>query len=420
MSARIEVAGQKPYSVVIGHNLMSCVPGLLPDAAQVAVVFADPLRVTAERVAATLRAAGRTVLPIEVPDAEAGKTIEVAARCWDALGAARFTRTDAVVGVGGGAVTDLAGCVAASWLRGVRVVPVPTSLLGMVDAAVGGKTGVNTAAGKNLVGAFHPPVGVLCDLVSLETLPDADLRSGLAEVVKGGFIADPVILDLIEGDPQGAADPTGPLLGELVTSGDPGQGRRGRELTCASPVCGRSSTTATLWPTPSSGSRDTWRHGDAVSVGLVYAAALGRRTGRLEAAPWPNGTRDPAAARAAGDLPGRGLGRAARRDAGGQEGARGEHCGSWSSTAWRSRPSWRTRTRRLLRAAYQEVVRGRREGVRVERAEPGTARVRQPDVYGVTTYERLVGGLRAGRHGPGAGSGGAADRRRARDARLAA
>ena len=118
MSARIEVAGQKPYSVVIGHNLMSCVPEMLPGAAQVAVICAHPLRERAATVATVLRAAGMGVVPIEVPDAEAGKTIEIAARCWDALGAARFTRTDAVVGIGGGAVTDLAGFVAASWLRG--------------------------------------------------------------------------------------------------------------------------------------------------------------------------------------------------------------------------------------------------------------------------------------------------------------
>ena len=94
------------------------------------------------------------------------------------LGQAGFTRSDAVVGVGGGAVTDLAGFVAATWLRGVRVVHVPTTLLGMVDAAVGGKTGINTAEGKNLVGAFHPPAGVLCDLSTLETLPRNDFVGG--------------------------------------------------------------------------------------------------------------------------------------------------------------------------------------------------------------------------------------------------
>ena len=100
--------------------------------------------------------------------------------------------------MGGGAVTDLAGFVAATWLRGVRVVLVPTTLLAIVDAAVGGKTAVNIAAGKNLVGAFHPPAGVLCDLTTLDGLPPAELAAGMAEVVKCGFIADPVILDLVE------------------------------------------------------------------------------------------------------------------------------------------------------------------------------------------------------------------------------
>jgi 3-dehydroquinate synthase len=104
------------------------------------------------------------VLLAEVPDAEQGKRVEVAAFCWQVMGQADFTRTDAVVGFGGGAVTDLAGFVAATWLRGVAVVQVPTTVLGMVDAAVGGKTGINTAEGKNLVGAFWPPRAVICDL----------------------------------------------------------------------------------------------------------------------------------------------------------------------------------------------------------------------------------------------------------------
>ena len=85
----------------------------------------------------------------------------------------------------------------------------PTTLLGMVDAAVGGKTGINTAEGKNLVGAFHPPAGVLCDLSTLETLPRNDFVAGMAEVIKCGFIADPVILDLIEADPEAATRPDG-------------------------------------------------------------------------------------------------------------------------------------------------------------------------------------------------------------------
>ena len=156
------------------------------------------------------------VLLAEVPDAEDAKRIEVAAFCWGILGQAEFTRTDAVIGLGGGAVTDLAGFVAATWLRGVAFVSVPTSVLGMVDAAVGGKTGINTTEGKNLVGAFHAPVAVLADLDVLETLPRNDLLAGFAEVAKCGFIADTVILERLDGDVDTATDPTSPVFAELV------------------------------------------------------------------------------------------------------------------------------------------------------------------------------------------------------------
>ena len=152
----------------------------------------------------------------EVPDAESAKSADVLVRLWSQLGQAGFTRSDAVVCVGGGTVTDLGGFLAATWLRGVDVVHVPTTLLAMVDAAVGGKTGINTPEGKNLVGAFHEPRGVVCDLTTLATLPRADLAAGLAEVIKGGFIADPRILELVEASPEAALDVHGPVLRELV------------------------------------------------------------------------------------------------------------------------------------------------------------------------------------------------------------
>jgi 3-dehydroquinate synthase len=280
----VEVGGERPYRVLVGRGLAGFAPPLLPGAAQAAVVFAEPVRAHAERVMAALRDAGIVPLPIEVPDAEAGKTIDVAARCWDALGGAAFTRTDAVVGVGGGAVTDLAGFVAACWLRGVRLVQVPTSLLGMVDAAVGGKTGVNTAAGKNLVGAFHPPAGVLCDLSTLDSLGGDDLRAGLAEIIKCGFIADPAILDLVEADPASTVDPHRPVLRELAE----------RAVRVKAHVVGADLRESGLREILNYGhtlahaiertEAYTWKHGHAVAVGLVYAATLARLAGRLDQA----------------------------------------------------------------------------------------------------------------------------------------
>jgi 3-dehydroquinate synthase len=278
VTTRIPVPGDRPYDVLVGRRLAGELPQLIEGAAQTAVLFAAPLAGQARVIA------GRLPKPrlIEVPDAEAGKSVEVAARCWDELGAHNFTRTDVVVGVGGGAVTDLAGFVAASWLRGVRWVPVPTSLLGMVDAAVGGKTGVNIAAGKNLVGAFHPPAGVLCDLDMLDTLPGDDLVAGLAEIVKCGFIADPAILALIEADPVAAADPHSVTLRELVE----------RAIRVKAHVVGNDLRESglreilnyghTLGHAIEKRERYAWKHGHAVAVGLIFAAELSRLAGRLD------------------------------------------------------------------------------------------------------------------------------------------
>ncbi len=150
--------------MLVGHGLLGELPPLLDGAARVAVIHPPTLLAAAQALRAELTAPGFERRAIEVPDGEDAKRLEVAGRCWDALGELGFTRSDAMVGLGGGATTDLAGWVAAAWLRGVRVVHVATTLAGMVDAAVGGKTAINTARGKNLVGAFHPPAAVLCDL----------------------------------------------------------------------------------------------------------------------------------------------------------------------------------------------------------------------------------------------------------------
>ncbi len=275
--------GTDAYEVLVGRQLLGELPALIgKQAKRVAVLHPEALAETGEALRADLADQGYEVIAVQLPNAEESKTVEVAAYCWKALGQTNFTRTDVIVGVGGGATTDLAGFVAATWLRGVRWIAVPTTVLGMVDAAVGGKTGINTAEGKNLVGAFHPPAGVLCDLAALDSLPVNDYVSGLAEIIKAGFIVDPVILDLIEEDPQAARTPAGPHTAELiersirvkaeVVSGDLKEAGRREILNYGH----------TLGHAIEKNERYNWRHGAAVSVGMVFAAELGRIAGRLD------------------------------------------------------------------------------------------------------------------------------------------
>ncbi|MEU9333444.1 3-dehydroquinate synthase [Streptomyces sp. NPDC048290] len=283
---RIQVggtAGSEPYEVLVGRQLLGELGGLIGEQAKrVAVLHPEALAETGDALRADLAGQGYDAIAIQVPNAEEAKTAEVAAYCWKALGQSGFTRTDVIVGVGGGATTDLAGFVAATWLRGVRWIAVPTTVLGMVDAAVGGKTGINTAEGKNLVGSFHPPAGVLCDLAALDSLPVNDYVSGLAEIIKAGFIADPVILQLIESDPEGARTPAGPHTAELIE----------RSIKVKAEVVSSDLKESglreilnyghTLAHAIEKNERYQWRHGAAVAVGMHFAAELGRVAGRLD------------------------------------------------------------------------------------------------------------------------------------------
>ena len=284
-STVIKVTGESAaqnYDVVVGRGLLGSLPGLLGERVRrVLVIHPRALRLTGDTVRDELAAAGFTSLTAEIPDAEEGKHIQVAAFCWQVLGQNDFTRSDAIVAVGGGAVTDLAGFVAATWLRGVKVIHMPTSLLGMVDASVGGKTGINTAEGKNLVGAFHPPAGVLVDLDTLDTLPKNEMISGMAEVIKCGFIADPAILELIEKDPAAVTDPRSDAVRELIE----------RAITVKAKVVSEDLKEAgqreilnyghTLGHAIELAERYSWRHGAAVAVGMMFAAELARSVGRL-------------------------------------------------------------------------------------------------------------------------------------------
>ncbi|MEV3897166.1 3-dehydroquinate synthase [Streptomyces anulatus] len=283
---RIQVAGSAgsdPYEVLVGHQLLGELPQLIGDRARrVAVLHPEALAETGEAVRQDLADQGYEAIAVQLPNAEEAKTVEVAAYCWKALGQTGFTRTDVIVGIGGGATTDVAGFVAATWLRGVRWIAIPTTVLGMVDAAVGGKTGINTAEGKNLVGAFHPPAGVLCDLAALDSLPVNDYVSGMAEIIKAGFIADPVILDLVEADPEGARTPAGPHTAELIE----------RSIRVKAEVVSSDLKESglreilnyghTLAHAIEKNERYKWRHGAAVSIGMVFAAELGRLAGRLD------------------------------------------------------------------------------------------------------------------------------------------
>ena len=290
----LPVAGASPYDVVVGRGLVELLPGLLgSDVQRVAVIHDGELTEIADGIVDALRSpdhgAAYDVLALGLPAGEEAKTAAVTAECWESLGRAGFTRSDAVVTVGGGATTDVGGFVAATWLRGVRVVHVPTTLLAMVDAAVGGKTGINTAAGKNLVGSFHEPAGVLCDLGLLPTLAPAELAAGLGEVIKCGFIVDPVILDLVESTDPADLTPSSSVLRELVeraiqvkidvveadlteTGGD--DGHPGREVLNYGHTLAHAIERAEGY---------SIRHGEAVAIGCVYAAELAGRAGTLPA-----------------------------------------------------------------------------------------------------------------------------------------
>lgn len=308
--ARVQVgasgAGGRDYEVVVGTDLDAELMRMVLHApgqgrGGVAIVHADVLAESAARYEAAIGDTGRPVVRLEVPGGESAKSAEILARVWDGLGRAGVGRDGVVIGLGGGATTDLAGFAAASWLRGISLIQVPTTLLGMVDAAVGGKTGIDTAWGKNLVGAFHPPVGVVCDMDHLASVPAAELVAGMGEVVKCGFIADPVILDRVMADDAAAGDAQADVQSDAQSTDCPAW------LTWDSPVTAelvRRSVAVKAGVVSrdltESGLREVlnyghtyahaietvtgyrWRHGEAVAVGCVFAAEVAHCLGYLD------------------------------------------------------------------------------------------------------------------------------------------
>jgi 3-dehydroquinate synthase len=280
---RIKVSGESAYEIVVGRALLKQVAEAIGDKAKkVLVVHPVALSQSAEKLREALVDSGFEVLLAGVPDTEEAKRVEVAAFCWQILGQADFTRTDAVVGFGGGSTTDLAGFVAATWLRGVDLIQIPTTLLAMVDAAIGGKTAINTAEGKNLVGVFHAPKQVIVDLDTLETLPKNEILAGFGEIVKYGFIEDPRILELIEENLTDATDASTDRFREIVERSIAIKARVVSEDFKESGLREILNYGHTLGHAIEHNERYQWRHGAAISVGMMFVAELARIAGRLD------------------------------------------------------------------------------------------------------------------------------------------
>ena len=267
------------YSL-IGRGLLDEIPKSLDDVSKILIIHPQPLAATAELLRETLRTEGFEAFLAEVPQSEEAKRVEVAAFCWGIMGQADFHRNDAVIGLGGGTTTDLAGFVGGTWLRGVRTYLIPTTLLGMVDAAIGGKTGVNTQEGKNLVGVFHLPTKVFIDLDTLETLPRNDLIAGMSELVKYGFISDPEILDIVLSD-DAATDTTSEVFEDLVRRSVSIKERVTTEDFRESGQREFLNYGHTLGHAIEHAERYKWRHGAAISIGMTFAAELSMLSGKL-------------------------------------------------------------------------------------------------------------------------------------------
>jgi 3-dehydroquinate synthase len=276
-------AASAAYEVHVGRGLVDRLDALLPPlpgARSAAVVRPPALAAVADRAAGALAGRGLAVHLLEVPDGEEAKRLSVVEALYQRLAAIPAHRADPIVAVGGGATTDVAGFAAATWLRGVPLVTLPTTLLAMVDAAIGGKTGVDLEAGKNLVGAFHQPSAVVADLDTLATLPAPELRAGMAEVIKAGLIGDPDLatacLQRAPAAVAGDLDTLAPLVeaairikAEVVGADELEAGRRA--ILNYGHTLGHALERL-------AGYRGL-RHGEAVALGMVFAARVAEAVG---------------------------------------------------------------------------------------------------------------------------------------------
>jgi 3-dehydroquinate synthase len=278
--------GDRTYTIVVDRKLLRTLGercGNFGLAGRCAVITDKNVgALYANNVLYSLKQAGLDAVLVTIPAGEKAKSLAVVQKCYDALAKHRLERKSFIIALGGGVVGDLAGFVAATYLRGIPFVQVPTTLLAQVDSSVGGKVGVNLAAGKNLVGAFYQPRHVLCDLATLDSLPDRELRAGLAEVIKYGIIYDAEFFEKIERELPKILKRNGEVLGEIVA----------RSCEIKAGVVGQDETESGLRAILNFGhtighgleaiSRyGKYLHGEAISIGQVAAAHLSARVLRL-------------------------------------------------------------------------------------------------------------------------------------------
>ena len=276
--ARIRITAERTYDVFVGSQWRNDLATLAQGRVRIAVISSK----ANHGLIGELPDLSAEVLRIEVEDGESAKNFTSVMAIIKELGEAGFTRSDLIVAIGGGAVTDLAGFAAATWLRGIDWIAIPTTVAGAVDAAIGGKTGINTEHGKNLMGAFHSPCAVLVDLAWFSTLSDRDFVAGLAEVIKCGFIRDPQILELIEGKTVSDLRANPIALEYLVL----------KAIAVKASVVGRDFRESgereilnyghTLGHALEQLSGYTLRHGECVAIGMVFAAELAQKMGLID------------------------------------------------------------------------------------------------------------------------------------------
>lgn len=263
VTERVELADGHSYPVHIGRGVVTALSRLIPaEARRVAIITQEPVGVEVDT--------GRDQGTFVVEDGEGAKRLEVVGELTSALAQWGLTRGDAIVSVGGGVVSDLAGFVASIYHRGVPVIHVPTTLLGQIDAAIGGKCGVNLPEGKNLIGAFWQPTGVICDIDTLDSLPPREFRSGMGELAKYHFLGGGQLdrLELVQRVARSVR-----IKADIVAGDERDSGRRA--------VLNYGHTLAHALETAR---QYDLRHGEAVGIGLVYAAELARRLERIDEA----------------------------------------------------------------------------------------------------------------------------------------